>query len=111
MCTLYTGQWVVFIRSVQCVLYILDSGLCSLEVYNVYFIYWTVGCVHWKCTMCTLYTGQWVVFIGSVQCVHYILDSGLCSLEVYNVYFIYWTVGCVHWKCTMCNSEWIVFIE
>ena len=87
MCT-YTGQWVVFIGSVQCVLYILDSVLYSLGAYNVYFIYWTVGCnvyfiywtvgcVHWECTMCTLYTGQWVVFIGSVQCVLYILDSVL----------------------------------
>ena len=34
------------------------------RVYNVYFIYWTVGCVHWECIMCTLYIRQWVVFIG-----------------------------------------------
>ena len=36
------------------------------RAYNVYFIYWTVGCIDWERIMCTLYTGQWVVFIGSI---------------------------------------------
>ena len=92
MCSLYTGQWVIFIGSVQCVVYILDSGLYSLGVYNVW----------------------WIVFIGSVQCVVYILDSGLYSLGVYNVCFIYWTVGCIHWECIMCalyTGQWVVFIR
>ena len=91
-------------------LYILDSGLYSLGVYNVCFIYWTVGCL-----LYILDSGLYSLGVYNVcfiYCVLYILDSGLYSLGVYNVYFIYWTVGCIYWEHIMqtgyinyCRSE------